>query len=281
MNLTFDETVGASHQPVLNTQNVSNVQTTATDSIFQVMIANQENLAKRIIRLEKGLQEINSQLLNLCSWIKNNANSRPQSAMSTMSSASNVSLTTEPPSTEIIFKRIDDENDLLEFEKSIGDGNYRSMMCEHFVKPFSGAKKLISVEESIDPSKSVRSISLQLERQIFTENFWTKTAWTGGRKTEGFRKFVFATHVTFMGFFNDVIHRICGTQMSQIEFAEFVKNRTRNSGYIRVTPRITSARSARKRKHDAQEKEIIAGEASTTGNGPPNPASEDAEITEN
>lgn len=42
---------------------------------------------------------------------------------------------------------------------------------------------------------------------------------------------------------------VCGTQMTDGTFSEFIKSRTRNSGYIRTTNRQATARAPRKRKH--------------------------------
>lgn len=203
-------------------------------SLIQVIIANQENLAKRLVTLEKGMQQIYSQLLNVANLCSTNSNfSRPQSEIS---SVSNMSSTSEPQVLE--FKKIDDENSLLEFEKSIGDQNKRMKMVEHFVS-------LIGEQKGAPQ----RSIALQLERKMFTETFWARTAWTGGRKADGPRKFAFASHIGVIGFFNDVIRHVCGTPMSDGDLGEFVKSRTRNSGYVRTTNRQTSTRTRiRKRR---------------------------------
>lgn len=120
-------------------------------------------------------------------------------------------------------------------------------MIEHFCKLLSVAKRSLAAGED-DASKLKRSLALQLERKIFTETFWSKTAWTGGRKIDGPKKFVFGAHISFMTFFNDIIHGIYGSQLSENEFADFVKSRTRNSSYVRSTVRIPSARSSKKRK---------------------------------
>lgn len=221
-----------------------------THSAFKVIITNQENLAKRIINLEKGLQGINSQLFNLASWIKNNPNSRPQSAMSAFSSTSNMSSTSvDIPSAPVVaFKLIDDENDLVAFETAIENESYRLKMVDHFVK-LLGVKSLLADQQLNEAIKPKRSVALQLERKIFTESFWSKTAWTGGRKLESPRKFAFAAHVIFMGFFNDTLHQLCGAQMSEIEMSDFIKSRTRNSGYVRCTARLPAARfRSRKQK---------------------------------
>lgn len=226
--------------------NATNCTVDIDNPILNLIITNQENLAKRMLIMEKGVREISSQLINLSAWLKNNSNSRPNSAMSTLSSTSNLSEV--PVATQISFKLINDEKDLNEFEEIIKNSNDRSVFCNYFLKQISGIKT-----DRVDETKSIRTIALSLDRIMLSETFWSKTAWTGGRKIDGgSKKFVFATHTTFMGFFNDIIHKICGSQMSQIEFAEFVKGRTRNSGYVRATSRLPAARSMGrlgKRKH--------------------------------
>lgn len=84
-------------------------------------------------------------------------------------------------------------------------------------------------------------MSIQLARKIFNDSFWSKTAWTGGRKADE-PKFAFAKHVTFIAFFNDVMRECHGASMSDAAFADFVKSRTRNSGYSRKTNRMPAAR---------------------------------------
>lgn len=168
----------------------------ASDCLLRTIIDNQVNLAKKIVKMEKGMQEIFSQLNNVASMCAN-IQSRPNSAMSTLS---NMSTSSEQP---IEFQKIAGESDLEQFEKSIEDVNHRKKMIDHFV---------LSI--GVDSKASQRSIALQLERKMFADHFWSKTAWTGGRNTEGPKKFAFCVHLTFSGFFNDVIRQTCGKPIS-------------------------------------------------------------------
>lgn len=93
----------------------------------------------------------------------------------------------------------------------------------------------------------LRSAALLIDQKMFT------TAWTGGRKLDGTKKFAFANHVTTIAFMNEVLRNVCGSQMSSSEFTDFIKSRTRNSGYIyiRTSNRQATARKNRKRKSNA------------------------------
>lgn len=193
----------------------------------QTIINNQEGIAKRLLKIEKGMEEIFSQLQNLFS------------AVSTLTSSSHsMAKATGNENETIEFEKINDENDLIEFEKSIEDRKRRKVMMEYFV----------DIIGKFNNDASVRSIALKLDQKIFTESFWSKTAWTGGRNVDGPKKFPFVSHTTCTTFFNDVIRNACGSHMSSSEFAQFVMSRTRNSAYIRTTNRQSSARTARKRK---------------------------------
>lgn len=115
--------VGENVQTNVNVVTSANATTTTVDeqNPLQVIINNQEKLAKRILCVEKGLQDINSQLFNLSSFIKNtNSNSRPHSSMSVMSSTSNLTDTSDAPAQNIVHNLIDDE-EMMEFERSIED----------------------------------------------------------------------------------------------------------------------------------------------------------------
>lgn len=211
----------------------------ASDQI-NVIISNQQVLAKKLIKLEKGLQEVFTSVQNICSMISNNpaySNSRPASALSLIS---NVSV-----DVPVEYSLISDENELETFEKSIEDQGIRKKLIEHFVT-------LIGLKS--DGGKTVsRSIALQLDRKMFKDSFWRTTAWTGGRKVDGPKKFVFAAHTTLISFMNDVIRHLCGAPLSDSEFADFVKSRTRNSGYVRTSTRQTAARTPRASKEKKSE----------------------------
>lgn len=158
-------------------------------------------------------------------------------------SASKTSPSNSPGDDSVVFNQIDDENSLMDFEKTVEDVNVRKKIINHFVR---------LIGKSINAP--ARSIALQVEQQMFTQSFWSKTAWTGGRNSssDGSKKFAFSTHIVCIAFITDLITEICGTQMTNNAFAEFVKSRSRNSGYIRTTNRQVSARiprMQRKRKH--------------------------------
>lgn len=87
---------------------------------------------------------------------------------------------------------------------------------------------------------------------MITDDFWSKTAWTGGRKVDD-PKFAFAKHKGVIYFMNDVIGQAFGSRMTESLFAEFVKSRTRNSGYVRTTDRIASSRNREKKKHEKED----------------------------
>lgn len=199
--------------------------------LFQTIINNQRMFAKKFISIEKGMQEMFSQLQNMSAAISSLSNR--SSAQSTQSSSSD-------PTELIDFRKIHDQDSLIEFEKSIEDRNCRKKMVDYF---FSTIGKCNNVP--------LRSAALLIDQKMFTESFWSTTAWTGGRKVDGPKKFAFANHVIIIAFMNEVLRNVCGSQMSGSEFTEFIKSRTRNSGYIRTTNRQATARVNRKRKCNA------------------------------
>lgn len=92
-----------------------------------------------------------------------------------------------------MFHKISCEDDLNNFEQTISEQKCRLEMQNYFV----GVMGKVC-------NAPIRSIALQLEQKMFTQNFWSQTAWTGGRKADGPRKFVFSTHIVFISFFNKV-----------------------------------------------------------------------------
>lgn len=155
-----------------------------------------------------------------------------------MSNASNVSC-----DVQVNFEKISNGDELNSFEKSIDDKNYRKKLIDYF-------SSLIGSHNAGEKSIYMRTVAPQLDRKMFTDSFWQTTAWTGGRKTDGPKKFVFAKHTATISFMNDVIRQICGTPFNDSEFAGFVKSRTRNSGYVRTSNRQTAARTPRPEKDD-------------------------------
>lgn len=199
--------------------------------LFRTIINNQSMFAKKLISMEKGMQEMFGQLQNIGAAISSLSNS--SSAQSTQSTSSNA--------TELIdFQKIHDEDSLIEFEKNIEDRNCHKKMIDYFVSTIGKCNNV-----------PLRSVALLIDQKMFTDSFWSTTAWTGGRKLDGPKKFVFANHVTTIAFINEVLRNACGSQMSSSEFTEFIKSRTRNSGYTRTTNRQASARVNRKRKCNA------------------------------
>lgn len=183
-----------------------------------------------------------------------------------MMSASKTSTSNSPGDDSVVFNQIDDENSLMEFEKTVEDVNVRKKIINHFVR---------LIGKSINAP--ARSIALQVEQQMFTQSFWSKTAWTGGRNSssDGSKKFAFSTHIVCIAFITDLITEICGTQMTNSAFAEFVKSRSRNSGYIRTTNRQVSARiprMQRKRKH-VSEDDVENTDVTSEQNASPSTAS--------
>lgn len=63
---------------------------------------------------------------------------------------------------------------------------------------------------------------------------------------------------------NDVIRGVCGTYMTDNAFSEFIKSRTRNSGYIRTTNRQATTRVPKKRKIVVNENEAELPEQNQT-----------------
>lgn len=154
----------------------------ADPNVYQIIISNQENLAKRILLIEKSLQDMMMQLFNLTTLIKNIPSSRPQSVLST----SSASCMSEPPSesTAVVFKLIEDEKDLLEFEKSdlrrrkISNENMQSFReltqrCYETIK----SRKSGQADSEYFTSAGKKNA----ERNILGKNgldWWTKIRWT-------------------------------------------------------------------------------------------------------
>lgn len=199
----------------------------------QTIIANQQLMAKEIFDLRKGVQEIYSKVM------KYESIPRPSSAQSAKSDSSLLST----------FRKISDESTLNNFEKEIEDVKFRSDLIDCFVASIG-----------IHRDTSHRNIALHLNAKIFDERFWSTTAWTGGRVAlaEGKTKFKFSSHITFISFFNEVIKVICGSPMSDVDFIEFVKSRTRNSWYTCTTSRQTSARKRQRRLMDIDNDNVEA-----------------------
>lgn len=157
---------------------VDNFDAASSPNLLHTIINNQEMIAKRLIKLEKGMQEIFSQLQGVAGMV------------SSFSSSCSSTSETGTEKEAIIFQKIDDENGIIEFE----DRNNRKNVVDHFVSVIGKCN-----------NASTRSIALQLEQKMLTDSFWTKTAWTGGRKLDGPKKIPFSAHISCIAFMNDVI----------------------------------------------------------------------------
>lgn len=215
------------------------VNNAPVSTFLQTIINNQEMMSKKLITLEKGMQEMFAQLQNLSSM------------MSSLSSSSNTVMSHDV-NEQVEFEKIGDENALEQFEEKIEkDASYRKKLIVHF---------------SSDIGKSIncpmRTVALSVDKKMFTECFWAGTAWTGGRKLDGPKKFAFATHTICISFMNDVMLSVSGSHMSDSAFADFIKSRTRNSGYVRTTNRQPAARASRAKKKIipkiAEDESVIA-----------------------
>lgn len=103
------------------------------------------------------------------------------------------------------------------------------------------------IDSRVESTHSTSRPGCPVDQKMFTETFWSKTAWTGGRKVEGPKKFAFSAHLICISFINDVIRKVCGRSLADAEFGQFVQSRTRNSGYVRTTHRQATSRSKRQR----------------------------------
>lgn len=61
----------------------------------------------------------------------------------------------------------------------------------------------------MDKDTDTRSAALKVDQQMFTETFWAKTAWTGGRKVDEPKKIAFSAHMVCVSFINDLLRQIC------------------------------------------------------------------------
>lgn len=239
------------NQDVENNNSIGNVEAPVNNApestFFQTIINNQNMMSKKLIALEKGMQDMFAQLQNLSSM---------------MSSLSSQSIPSSKPhdSNELVeFEKIGDESALEQFEKKIDDICYRKKLIEHF-----------SSEIGKSINAPMRTVALSVDKKMFTESFWARTAWTGGRKLDGPKKFAFAIHTVCISFMNDVMLSVCGSHMSDSAFADFIKSRTRNSGYVRTTDRQPAARTNRTKKKRLIE--TIDDESVIAENVPPKTA---------
>lgn len=194
----------------------------------ELILSNQRQIAKDVFDMKKGISEMYLQVARLESGahrVLNEKSSRPKSLDS--------------------FEKIQNENSVNVLEaKMLADPNYRA----EFVNACVSA--VVRAHRDMSP----RNIALQLDHKILHENFWSTTAWSGGRQigVDGSTKFNFSKHVTFISVFKQVIEEIVGTPITDGEFVEFVKGRTRNSGYTRKTNRQVASRKRLRNDNEAK-----------------------------
>lgn len=219
---TIEQQSTGSNQPL-----PTNPKEGSTDilSMFQTIIYNEQVLAKSLITANKGIQEIFRKLSNIEEkyWSQ-----RPRSSGSVNSTSS----------LSFDFKKIDNEKTLNEFEAEIGDDVERARLVQCFVNSIGKNHRDLTH----------RNIALLLDSKLFSNSFWSTTAWTGGRATtkDAPNKFAFSHHLTIRSFIIEIITEICGSVMSDTDLCDFVKSRSRNSSYVRKTDRMTAARKKRK-----------------------------------
>lgn len=143
------------------------------------------------------------------------------------------------------FEKIINEETLFAFEKKIDDQKYRTDLISALVNSIGKNHR----------DMSHRNIALQLGQKVFAPNFWMTTAWTGGKITQegGQKKFAFAKHLIFRSFFSDAIKQVCGSEIPDIDMAEFVKGRTKNCNYVRKTDRLPASRKRTRQGMDLEQ----------------------------
>lgn len=160
------------------------------------------------------------------------------------------------------FPMINSEQELIGFEKNIEQNPDFRTEC---------VKGLID-SVGLQPGRTNNDCALILDRRIFSNSFWTATAWTGGRakkrkvasdnsdesgvqsaldgdseeNTEHVEdrnvKFAFSVHKTMINFIQQVIAGITKTSMSDTEVKIFVQSRSRNAFYEPKTDRLPTTR---------------------------------------
>lgn len=121
-----------------STGTTGDVQEVQIIDLFRTIITNQENMTKRIIKVEKDVQDVYKLLADVASELKNST-SRPPSSLHQ---------TSEPPQT-VEFNKIDDEDSLYRFEnKFLHEDGYMQKMNDHFAiySGLFGGLRLIRLE---------------------------------------------------------------------------------------------------------------------------------------
>lgn len=216
------------------------------DNQYGTIIKNQKAIMSDIVSLRKGMDQMYSAFVEIKSLLTKLGASSSLSSSDTSSST-----------TAFEFIPIVNEQDLIKCEEKIVDREYR-IDCKKKFQSLIGVGK---------PAYMSRSIALQLLDLMFTNKFWSCTAWTGGRKqksskddndTQSTLKFCFSQHITIISFINETIESICGNPMSLAELADVIKVRTRNCNYVRVSNRIPTSR--KRRMADDKDGDIDAGD---------------------
>lgn len=90
--------------------------------LLKTVISNHNGLAKKFVAIEKGFTDMYADMAD----IKANILTRPQSAMSVSSAMSSTDA-------QIDFQMIENEEDLIKFEKSIENPVQKKKLMEYFV----------------------------------------------------------------------------------------------------------------------------------------------------
>lgn len=155
------------------------------------------------------------------------------------------------------FQKISNEKDLIAFEAEIGNNHcFRAECITNFVQTLG---KMVG-----DTAKIRKDCALLLDREIFANEFWTYTAWTGGRVSRkrksisgntpkhankfdsldilAAKKFAFSTHIEFIEFFKQTIKAMTSSTLTNDEMKNFVQERSKNSFYEPKTNRKPSSK---------------------------------------
>lgn len=134
-----------------------------TTALLKKIIENQANLVSHVLDLKQNLKNLTTEFNNF------KTKTLESSAVSNIAQK-------EPSIVPELWKftKLDCENDLIEFEKKI--------QTEHAFK-HDCLTRLKSEIGSV-AGKTSYDCALMLDRIIFTNKFWSSTAWTGGRKAK-------------------------------------------------------------------------------------------------
>lgn len=142
----------------------------------QTMVLNQRTIAKEVLTIKQGVQELYKRNMNF----ENRPTPQPPAVVETNMTSS--------------FVKLVDEQSLNSFEAQIQDANYRLQLIDSLLASIGKNHRDLSS----------RNIALQVEAKLMKGEFWTTTAWTGGRSVseDGQKKFSFSAHSAFISFFS-------------------------------------------------------------------------------